>query len=213
MPSFKCPQFLNVRGSSLGRWKRGQPHNKHKGALSAGENVVYRLRYNGLVVAGSHVHFLIFSSHAISFWEKTELRGFAFVWEGRLTTYFLSRQAWAPLPPPRSSPPFPLSGGATIFVWDLERWKSRHRLRCQSNVFGLSDWTASSTAICLLSSSVGAVWSDRETPLETQLLGGWMASAVSVAAQSGKGLHTVWLQSLCLCCVSINVSEHYLLLF
>lgn len=107
--------FLNAQGSS----ERGQPHNKHKGALSAGENVVYRLCYNGLVVAGSHAHFLIFGSHAISFWEKTELWGFAFVWEGRLTTYFLSRQAQAPLPPPCSSPPLPLSGGATIFVWDL----------------------------------------------------------------------------------------------
>lgn len=109
----------NVQGFSSGSSERGQPHNKHKGALSAGENVVYRLCYNGLVVAGSHAHFLIFGSHAISFWEKTELWGFAFVWEGRLTTYFLSRQARAPLPPPRSSPPLPLSGGATIFVWDL----------------------------------------------------------------------------------------------
>lgn len=68
---------LNVKGFPLGSGERGQPHNKHKGALSAGENVVYRLCYNGLVVAGSHAHFLIFNSHAISFWEKTELRGFA----------------------------------------------------------------------------------------------------------------------------------------
>lgn len=201
----------------LGSSKRGQPHNKHKGALSAGENVVYRLCYNGLVVAGSHAHFLIFGSHAISFWEKTELWGFAFVWEGRLTTYFLSRQARAPLPPPCSSPPLPLSGGATIFVWDLLRWKSRHRLRCQSNVFGLSDWTASSAAICLLSSSVGAVWSDRETPLETQgsstagRLDGF--SSQSSSPERKRFAHTVWLQSWCLCCVSINVSEHYLSLF
>lgn len=62
----------------------------HKEPLSAGENVVYRLGYRGLVVAGSHARFLIFSSHAISFGEMSELWGFAFVREGRLTTYFPS---------------------------------------------------------------------------------------------------------------------------
>lgn len=96
------------------------------------ENVVYRLCCNGSVVAGSHVHFLIFGSHAISSGEKSELFGFAFVRAGRLTAY-------SPLPPPCSSPPFPLSGGATIFVWDLRRWQGGRRLRRQSNVFGLSD--------------------------------------------------------------------------
>lgn len=117
-------------------------------------------------------------------------------------------------PVPALYPLFSLSGGATIFVWDLERWKSRHKLRCQSNVFRLSDWTASSSAICLLSSSVGAVWSDRETPLETQgsstagRLDGF--SSQTSSPERKRFAHTVWLQSWCLCYVSINVSENYL---
>lgn len=83
-----------------------------------------------------------------------------------------------------------------------ETW-SRRRLLCQSNVFWLSDWTASSSAIGVLSSPVGAVWSDRQTPLETR--GSSAAgrlddfSTQSNSPERKRFAHTVWLQSGCLC--------------
>lgn len=99
-------------------------------------------------------------------------------------------------------------GGRATFYWATLAlvallYLCRRRLPCQSNVFWLSDWTASSSAIGVLSSPTGAVWSDRQTPLETR--GGSAAgrlgdfSSQSNSPERKPFAHTVWLQSGGLC--------------
>lgn len=106
-----------------------------------------------------------------------------------------------------SSPTHPLLSsvsGATIFPWDLKPWKKRRRLCCQSNVLELSDWTASSSASCLVSPSVEAVWSDRSSIRDAGKFSccelGWLQQSQQQPREE-KVLHRVWLQSLCLLCI------------
>lgn len=133
MSSLLHSNLHSLKNAHSFSFERGQPHNTHKEALLAGENVVYRLCYNGSAVAGSHAHFLIFNSHAISFWEKTELLGLCR--RARGTPHNLSSE------PTVSGSPLLLLALHPLFVrylLPLQRRRSRRRRRCHSNVRALS---------------------------------------------------------------------------
>lgn len=187
----------------------GQPHNKHKRALSAGENVVYSLCYNGLVVAGSHAHFLISVSHAISFWDKDWAMELCLCARG--TPHNLLCEPTSSLTPSLLVTPFP-SLVALLYLSGISS-NGRGDTGCVASQTCSGCQTERLPALRSVSSArQWELFDLTETPLETQAnstagrLDGF--SSQSSSPERKRFAHTVWLQYWCLCCVSKNVSEY-----